>query len=243
MGGNGLKTAMQMTAASEIAETSSHLLRSSSQIARVLEALAVRRELVTTELPCGLFAGRIIRADPGGQFIIVSTTTDESANVALLGRARVTFVSEPGDWHVEFVAVEPREAMHDGTRAIRLRYPEILSVLQRRRDTRLDVPPSVPLRCVADAGGITPFEAQIKNISLGGISVLVYSSDIMLEPGTVLVGSRIEVPGADFVTIDLEVRYSEGITLPDGRHAHSSGLRFVGARDDVTRLVEAVEEH
>lgn len=223
------------------AEASSHLLRSSSQIARVLEALAAKRELVTAELPGGQFTAHIIRADPGGQFIIVTTTSDASINTALLDRARVTFVSEPGDWHVEFVAAEPREAMHDGSRAIRLRYPDVLSVLQRRRNLRHDVSPSASLRCVADAGGVTPFDAQIKNISLGGISVLLYSSDIMLEPGTVLLGSRIEVPGgANSVTIDLEVRYSETITLPDGSHAHRSGFRFVDGWEDVKRLIDTV---
>ena len=233
-----------MSAIPKNADTSGQLLRSSSQIARVLEALAARRELVTAELPGGQFTAHIVRADPSGQFIIVITTTaNESANAALLARARVTFISEPGDWHIEFVAVEPREAMHDGAPAIRLRYPEILTIQQRRQNERYDVPPTVPLRCVADAGGITPFDAQIKDISFGGISVLLYPSDIMLEPGTVLVGSRIEIPGADSVTIDLEVRYSEAVTLPDGSHARCSGFRFVNARDDVKRIMDAVDKH
>ncbi len=233
-----------MSAIPKNADTSGQLLRSSSQIARVLEALAARRELVTAELPGGQFTAHIVRADPSGQFIIVITTTaNESANAALLARARVTFISEPGDWHIEFVAVEPREAMHDGAPAIRLRYPEILTIQQRRQNERYDVPPTVPLRCVADAGGITPFDAQIKDISSGGISVLLYPSDIMLEPGTVLVGSRIEVPGADSVTIDLEVRYSEAVTLPDGSRARCSGFRFVNARDDVKKIMDAVDKH
>jgi c-di-GMP-binding flagellar brake protein YcgR len=227
------------------ANTSSHLMRSRSEIARVLEALAARREVVIAELPGnqGQFTAHIVRADATGHFIIVTTTADEPANVALLARASVTFVSKPGDWHIEFVAVGPCEVMHDGIPAIRLRYPEILTVQQRRQHARHDVPPTVPLRCVADAGGITPFDAQIKDISFGGISALFYSSDITLEPGTVLVGSRIEVPGADSVTIDLEVRYSEVVTLPDGTRARCSGFRFVNASDDVKKLIDAVDKH
>jgi len=234
-----------MSTTAKNANTSGHLLRSVSQIARVLEALAAQRELVTAELPGnrGQFTAHIVRADPSGQFIILTTTADEPANAALLAHARVTLVSKPGDWHVEFVAVEPCEVMHDGTPAIRLRYPEILTVQQRRQNTRQDVPTTVPLRCVADAGGIAPFDAQIKDISFGGISVLLYSSDVMLEPGTVLVGSRIEVPGGDFVTIDLEVRYSEVVTLPDGSRARCSGFRFVNAWDDVKKLIDAVDKH
>lgn len=152
-------------------------------------------------------------------------------------------VSKPGDWHIEFVAVEPCEVMRAGTPQIRLRYAEILSVQQRRQNARHDVPATVPLRCIADAGGIMSFDAQIMDISFGGVSVLLHSSDIMLEPGTVLMGSRIEVPGGDSVTVDLEVRYSEVVTLPDGSRARLSGFRFVNASDDVKKLIDAVDKH
>lgn len=227
------------------ADTSDHLLRSPTQIARVLESLVARRAVVTAELPGsrGRFTGHVMHVDPNGQFIVVTATADESANAALLARVRVTLVSQLGDWHIEFVAVEPCEVMHEGTRGIRLRYPEILTVFRRRQNARHDVPPTVPLRCVADAGGITPFDAQIKDIGLGGIGVLFYAPDITLEPGTVLVGSRIEVPGADSVTIDLEVRYSEVVTLPDGSSARYSGFRFVSACDDIKKLVDTFDKH
>lgn len=234
-----------MSATLKNTNTSGHLLRTRSEIARVLEALAAGREVVTAELPgnAGQFTARIVRADTSGQFIIVTAMADDPANAALLARARVTLVSKPGDWHIEFVAAEPCEVMHDGTPAIRLRYPEILTVQQRRQNSRHDVPPTVPLRCIADAGGIMSFDAQIRDISFDGISVLFYSSDITLEPGTVLVGSRIEVPGADSVTVDLEVRYSEIVTLPDGSRTRCSGFRFVNACDEVEKLIDVLDKH
>lgn len=228
------------------ANTSSHLLRSRSQIAPVLEALAARRELVTAELPGnqGQFSAHIVRADPSGQFIVVTAMADEPANAAFLARARVTLVSKPDDWHIEFVGVDPSEVMHDGIPAIRLRYPEVLTVQQRRQNERHDVPRTLSLRCVADAEGIAPFEARVKDISLDGISVLLYPPDVMLEPGTMLVGSRIEIPGVDSVTVDLEVRYSEIVTLADGSRARCSGFRFVNAPDDLKKkLIDAVDQH
>ena len=233
-----------MSVTSKSHGTSSLLLRSIAQIARVLESLASRQRLVTADLPGdgGRFTGHVMCADPSGQFIILTATADESASAALLARARVTLVSQLGEWHIEFVAFEPCEILHDGTRAIRLRYPEILTVYQRRNNARHEVPPTVPLRCVADAGGITPFEAQITDISLGGIAVLLYSSDITLEPGTLLVGSRIEGPDADCVTVDLEVCYSEVVTLPDGSARRCSGFRFVNAADNLKKLVEAFDK-
>jgi len=222
---------------------SSHLLRSRSKIAPVLEALAARRASVTVELPDnrGRISTQLLRADPVGEFVVLAAAADQALNSALLALARVTLVAEPDDWHIEFVGVAPSKIVHEGAAAIRLRYPEILTVQQRRQNERYDAPTALVLRCVADAGGIAPFDAQIRDISLGGISVLIYPPDLMIEPGTVLVGSRIEIPGADTVTLDLEVRYSELITLADGRRARCSGFRFLNAPEDVKQqLVDAI---
>jgi len=221
---------------------SGHLLRSRSQIARVLEALAARRAPITVELSGDgeEFAGNLVRADPGGQFIVITASADEEGNAALLGRARVTLVSMADDWHIEFVAEAPCEALHEGARAIRLAYPQILTVQQRRQHARHEVAPELGLHCVADAGGIAPFDARIKDLGAGGVSTLQYSSDVMLEPGTVLVGSRIEIPGADPVSVDLEVRYSEAVTLEDGSRARCSGFRFINAPDEIKKLIDTV---
>ena len=232
-----------MSTPSENAHSSSHLLRSRSKIAPVLEALAARREHVTVELPDqqGLYATQLVRADSVGEFIIIAAAADAALNSALLALARVTLVAEPDNWHIEFVGVEPSEVVHEGVAAIRMRYPEILTVQQRRQNERFDTAPVFMLRVVADAGGFAPFDAQIKDISMGGISVLLYPPDVMIEPGTVLVGSRIEVPGADVITVDLEVRYSEIVALADGSRARCSGFRFLNTPDDIKQmLIDAI---
>jgi len=222
---------------------SSHLLRSRSKIAPVLEALAARRQRITVELRNnqGVVSTQLVFADPVGDFIIVAAAETEPLNAALLALARMTLVAEPDDWHIEFVGAEPSEVKHEGVAAIRLAYPEILTVQQRRQTERFDAAPKVLLRCVADAGGFAPFDAQIKDIGFGGISVLLYPPDVMLEPGTVLAGSRIEIPGIDIVTVDLEVRYSELVTLEDGRRVRCSGFRFLNASDEVKQmLIDAI---
>ena len=233
-----------MTATHESANNSSHLLRARSKIAPVLEALAKRQQLITIELPegQGLFSTHIVRADPGGESIVIAAAADAALNSALLALARVTMVAEPDDWHIEFVGAEPGEIVHAGAMAIRLRYPDVLTVQQRRVNERYEVASAPTLRCIADAGGIAPFDAQIRDVSLGGISVLLYPPDVMLEPGTVLVDSRIELPGAEAVIVDLEVRYSEMVTLADGTRARCSGFRFLNASEDVRlKLIDATE--
>ncbi|OHC62236.1 MAG: hypothetical protein A2045_15280 [Rhodocyclales bacterium GWA2_65_20] len=234
-----------MPTTEKAAPAADQLLRSRIEIKRVLDALVARNEVVTAEIPGNKdpFSAQIIGADAQWGFIIVTRAADESANSALLARANVTFVSRPGGWHIEFVAAGPSQVIHKGIPAICLRYPDILAVQQRRQHDRREVTSPALLRCVADAGGIMPFEAKIRDISLGGISALFYSADIALEPGTVLVGSQIEIPGCAPVTVDLEVRYSELVTLPDGSRGHSSGFRFINPPDDLSKLIDAVGKH
>ena len=239
-----LESGDEISSSSKNPGPSSHLLRSGAQIGRLLDALVARHETVTAELPSGgePFRSHLIHADPAAKFIVIAMAASESANAALLAVPRVTLVSATGNWHVQFVAVKPREVMYEGTPAIRLRYPGFLAVQQRRQHPRVDVPPAVSLHCVADAGGITPFDARIVDISLGGIGVLLHPSDITLEPGTVLVGCRIEVAGRDPVTIDLEVHYSEVLTVPDASRARRTGFRFVNASDEVKKLVDGLDK-
>jgi len=234
-----------MPTTAKAAITSDHLLRSRIEIKRVLDALIAHHQLVTAEIPGNEdpFTAQIIGADARWGFIIITAAADESANQALLARSSITFVCKPGDWHIEFVATGPGKVIHEGIPAIRLRYPEILAVQQRRQHERHEVTSTALLRCVADAGGIMPFEAKIRDISIGGISALFYSADISLEPGTVLVGSLIEVPGLDPVAVDLEVRYSEVVTLPDGSHGHASGFRFINPPDELNELIATVAKH
>ncbi len=217
-----------------------HLLRAPAEIERVLNALASHHAGVTAQLEAqgAVFATNFLFCDPAREFIMLAASLSRDANAALVLHQRLTFVATLGGWRVEFVASDPRETIHEGQRAVRLRYPEILSAHQRRAHPRIDVATRAPLLCVADAAGIMPFDAQLIDISAGGIGVLQHALDITLEPGTMLLGCRIEVPGSEPVIVDLEARYSEIVTLPDGTRARRSGFRFLDGPRDLKTLLE-----
>jgi c-di-GMP-binding flagellar brake protein YcgR len=205
----------------------------------VLEAIRVRGTLVSTHLDRVLFQSVLRLVDAAGKRILIERSLVEAANTALLGRARGSFHSEIPDWHIEFVAAAPRPVQHDGRVAIQLGFPEVMVVHQPRAHARAKLSPHVPLRCVADAGGIMPFDARMVDIGLGGVGFLVYPPDITLEPGTVLHGCRIETPDGSILTADLEVRYSQRVTLSDGSHALRSGCLFLNPAPEVTALVRS----
>ena len=215
--------------------------RAPEEIARVLGVLAARGEPLRANIGGGelAFTSRLRLVDPGRAFILLEPGADEAANAALLARPRASFRASVGTMHVEFAAADPLRAQHEGRSLIRLRFPDVMATKQQRAHERRSVEPRAPLRFVADAGGVLSFDGQMIDISEGGIGLVCYSSGITLEPGTVLTGCRIEVPGRAPVTVDLEVRYSCPVALPDGTPALHSGCRFVNPTEEVKALLAA----
>ena len=212
------------------------------EIMRVLEALRERGETIVAQLGGGKlsFSSRLLWVDPELQFIVIGRSADPAADRALLERPRCDFACALAAWQVEFVAAEPRLVRHDGREAIRLRFPELMAGHQRRSELRAAPKRELPLHCLADAGGLMSFDAQVIDISSGGIAVMLYHPGITLEPGTVLRGCIIEHPSIGSVSVDMEVRYSEPVRLKDGRRARRAGCRFIAPPAELKALVRRI---
>jgi c-di-GMP-binding flagellar brake protein YcgR len=209
---------------------------SAIEIARVLENVRSRGLLVTAYLGEVIFQSLVLKVDPRGGRLQLTPSPVRAANQALFSRTRCSFHIELPGWHVEFVAGKPRVvAVTGGTKVIELEFPRVLSTHQRRAQPRTDVRPSLVVRCLADAGGITPFEAAIVDISQGGIGFLAYPEDIVLEPGTLLRGCRITLADGREFDVDLEVRYSQPVTM-GRRRVMRSGCRFVDPPQELIDL-------
>lgn len=221
--------------------TTGVMSRSPAEIARVLAMLLGRGEPLRSNLAGGgiVFVSRLRHVDPGRAFILLDPDPGDAANDALLARPRASLHATPEGWHIEFSASAPERAQHEGRSVIRLRFPDILVTQQRRAHERRAVEPKVPLHFVVDAGGVISFDGAMVDVSAGGLCFLRYPPDITLEPGTLLKGCRIELPGRPPATVDLEVRYSRMATLPDGRNAIRSGCRFVNTAPELRALLES----
>lgn len=215
------------------------LSRSVPEIQRVLESLRSRGDPIVVQLQGGelRFQSRLRRVDPEARRIFIERNPDPAVNAALLARPRCDFRAEVGGWHIEFVAANPREAVRDGVPVIELDYPELLVSVQRRGQPRAPSPAKLPLKCLADAKGVMPFEADIVDVGPGGVGFIVYGPEITLEPGTLLTGCQIAAPDGVIESVDLEVRYSQPIVLADGRRAMRSGCRFLNASPGVGELL------
>ncbi len=218
---------------------------SASEIVRVLDHFASRGTPINAHLRAAevFFVSRLRHVDPLGRYILIDPSSDKDANAELLARPRCTFYAHSAGWHVEFVAADPQSVNHENQLAIRLKFPEVLVDLDKRVHIRAEVSPQISLRCVADAAGVLPFDGWINDISHGGIGFLAYDPSITLEPGTLLKGCQIEPVARKPFIVDLEVRYSELVTLPDGTRVKRSGCRFVDPPEGLKRFIDDLLSH
>jgi flagellar brake protein len=215
------------------------MTRTPTEIARILESLCKRNALLTAHLGEVPFQSLLRDVDGQNGRLLFERCPAEAANTALLARPRCTFHAELPGWHIEFATGAAREVVVLGQNLIECPLPDVLVSTQRRADPRAETEaPSPTLTMVADADGYTPFDAQIVDIGSGGIGFLVYAPQITLEPGTVLHGCRIEIPGKLDVTVDLEVRYSRPVDGPDGAKVMRSGCRFVTTPPEILAMAK-----
>jgi flagellar brake protein len=211
--------------------------RSATEIARVLDKVMSKKVPIIAYFPSVTFQSLLLMADSRAGRIVFARSAEDNANRALLSRPRCTFHCEMAGWHVEFIAAEPRPVQHQLRQLIQCRFPEILASNPRRQHDRIQAKPPLPLRVEADTAGIMPFDGLIMDVGLGGVGFLVYASSITLEPGTVLRGCRIHLPGGASCETDLEVRYSQSVTLANGRRATRSGCRFIRPSPELAALL------
>lgn len=214
--------------------------RRSEDIARVLTSLHRTRHSVRSIVGQNglMFASRLVSVDLPNRCIGLEPSSNDLANAALLARPRASFVSESGGWHIEFAAAEPRFAMQGEQVVIHLDFPAVIvSQEHRRAEPRLSLTNPVTFECLVDDSGVASFDGRIIDISNRGIGFLLYHSDITLEPGTILRGCHIRRKGRPPMTVDLEVRYSTSVNLPEGRIAHRSGCVFLNPTRAVSELI------
>jgi len=209
---------------------------SGDEVERVLSALMVRREPLAALL-LGSEASRwkLRFVDPKRQHIVVEAVSGERDD--LLGKQHVTFLADFSGMLIEFTASDPEAVTYENARAVRLSFPKVTVSRQRRAHPRAQVPPGFPLHCAIPAGAGVALEAQIMDISEGGIGLMVRASYLVPAPGTLIRGWRIERPEKSVVTVDLQVRHCRPLMLADGSQAHRWGCQFVEPSEEAKQLI------
>jgi c-di-GMP-binding flagellar brake protein YcgR len=217
-----------------IAGSTQVLLRSRIEIDSVLQSL------IDDDLPLvshhqvhdQLFIAKLHRVCAEQNFIVVGYS-DKIANAEIFAAGTVLFAPTQG--LCQFGKQPGRTGRSGAT--IRSTFRNLF-IEQRRVGKRIRVAAGTKLSCLADGGGITPFEARIVDVSLSGVGVMVYDPAIKLQPGTVLAGCRIDLPDGSVTSVDMQVMLSTGVVLLDGSAVCRAGCRFIGDPDRIDKVLK-----
>lgn len=226
---------------SRIVGYSQTLVRSRLEIERILRSVVEKKTPVLAFFPAidHFFMSRLRQVDADLGFVAMEYGGEKAANAAMVAARSVTLSSNDAGVDIEFLGLDPVETtLIDQAPGIRIQFPEVLLMRQRRAHHRIRSVPGVPLRCIADTGGAISFEAEIVDLSVGGLGAMSYDVSIVLEPGTVLRKCKVIHPGGTAIEVDIEIRYSIVLVLKDGSRVRRSGCRFLGAQERFEDLMK-----
>jgi c-di-GMP-binding flagellar brake protein YcgR len=228
----------QADISARVAITGQLLVRSGQEIGHVLEAMREDGDVVVANIKTDetMFISRLLHVDAREGYIVLACADYKQANGALLQEKAPQFHCNHRGLYYGFGATDPREASYGNQAAIRLRFPGALIAQQRRTQTRIRVPPHLPVRCEIPLG-VLSFDAAVTDISLEGMGILVYDPEIRLEPGTRIQGVSIVHPRRKPINAELVVRNVGRVRLVDGRPANRAGCRIVAAEGDMEELI------
>ena len=224
----------------KIAGNTQVLVRSRIEIGHILESVmqvGARIAAPLSDEPGLLFLPRLRQIEPDAKGLVLDFCDNRRANSAVLAAKSVNLQSQCPHGQIEFLGRAPSQIVLDQLPRLHIAFPDFILVRQRRLERRIKTLPTVPLHCVADQGGVLSFNAQIVDISLSGISALLYDRSITLVPGTILRGCVISHPGGVIAGLDLEVLHSHDVILPNNAIAHYSGCRFLELSPKVEELM------
>ncbi len=121
----------------------------------------------------------------------------------------------------------------DGTPVVGIEIPEFMWRFQRRRDQRLKVSGlTITLNL-----GFLECDAEVTDLSMGGIGMFNCDAEVRLEAGEVLRDCAIALPGMGPIMVDLMVQHQTPLRSADGRAVTRVGCQFSGLSESARQLI------
>lgn len=215
------------------------------EIVAVLGEIRRQRQLVRMTFSEGRenVLTSILAIDIDSNFMYIDSAPDPAQNRRITLSQQVSFETMLDKIRILFSSAHAERCEHDGFPALRFPLPESLARIQRRQAYRVTVPFNSPIRCTflppgTDLRPLTaPAVVDLLNISTGGIAVVDTGHQIDSRAGAIYPTCQIGFPGYP-VSVSIEVRHAQVITLPSGKIARHIGCRFMDTPTQVTALVQ-----
>lgn len=217
-----------------------YLLYSKPEITRVLRDLAKKPEIITAYINGGprYFLTAVIAVLPERDMVVLDYGADEEANALALRAERLVCVTRFERVNVRFTCMGIQRAKYQGRTVLAAPLPESVYRPQRREYFRVTTPTVIPLRIRVPQPNGTAVELAVLDLSCGGAGMYDPTKTFTGEPGELIKGCELELPGFGRIVFDLEIRNHVPSQRNDGTPMLRIGGQFRGLSNDGTALLQ-----
>jgi c-di-GMP-binding flagellar brake protein YcgR len=228
-----------------INEHSEHLVDSRAEILRILGSMVQSGTRVAAYMDEGsnfLSLGTLgIDEDGDKVFLEYGSCTDSGLVAQLLKSRNVCYVCALKGAKIQFIGSQPHPVVYHGHPAIQIHLPKFLWYLQRRIKPRY-APANGTLKLILNFAGIGEVEAEVADLSMDGIGIILYHPELKLEQGLILDDCEIRIPGQLPIRVKIRIQYSTTVQFADGQIFKRSGCLFIGLDASAQALLRAYLE-
>ncbi|TCV09212.1 c-di-GMP-binding flagellar brake protein YcgR [Samsonia erythrinae] len=153
----------------------------------------------------GQFISKILDVMPDDDQFVFDLGGVERENSRALYAGALSFIAEPAGAKVEFKAVIAKTIDYKGLPAFVAQLPESLYLIQRRTYFRINTPLWPPLTCRGELPDESSFLFNIKDLSLGGLSLYTDRDTTgLLTNGDMIKGVEMDLADHGFFCVDLQ---------------------------------------
>jgi c-di-GMP-binding flagellar brake protein YcgR len=211
---------------------SPYLVHSRREIIALLRAIGEHHQLITMLINGGADAvvTSILEVDDANDAVIIDCAPSALLNQRITQSDDIAFEASLDKVRILFSATRAINTEHNDRPALQIPIPTSLIRLQRREYYRVNTPVGNPILCriplPADAGG-SSCAASLVDISCGGIALLDDKKLLNTTIGGEYENCRIDLPGLGVITVTLQIRNSQELTLFNGKTNRRLGCQFV----------------
>lgn len=212
---------------------SKYLLHSKTEILFLLRALLDKGALITVYFNKGndFLLTSILSVAQDASHIVLDCGSSDEMNRRAVQSDKLICVTSHEKVKVQFIVRRLEPVLYQDRPAFRAPVPETILRLQRREYYRLTTSVVKPLKCFIPVpqpdGGSTIVEANVVDISGGGVGIIASSDAIQFEVDSVFDNCRLELPDAGTFNARLRVRSVFEVTSRNGTSAMRYGCQFV----------------
>jgi c-di-GMP-binding flagellar brake protein YcgR len=227
----------------EPADYTQYLLRTKNEVLSVLRSLLTSTDNITVYFNEGkdFLLSAIIGVDEDG--VTLDYGSSPEVNRRALAAEKHFCVTSHERIRIQFLLRGIRQIEYQGGPAFRAALPETVLRLQRREYYRLTTPIARPVKCqipVRSDDGSNPLtvEANVIDISGGGLAVMVPPEGLSFESGEVFANCRVQLPEVGILLTTLQVRNVFDVTLRSGAQVTRAGCQFSNLPGPMLTLVQ-----